>query len=191
MFCILFLFNLLLIVYHKYTISCSVKVFGHSQLCNYNFYSKLIAFKVIRDISIINHYFKKFCFRYVDAYLGIVKDTKQVVTIEEFATGSFQKYVNNDGVICTSKNDDLQKKAECLVHFSYIKSNKKLMLADIQGAGHNLTDPEIASLTGAYNDEEHLLFCAGNYSQEAHGNFFKTHECNAFCNLLGLTSELV
>ena len=58
------------------------------------------------------------------------------------------------------------------VHFSYIKSNKKLMLADIQGAGHNLTDPEIASLTGAYNAEEHLLFCAGNYSQEAHGNFF-------------------
>ena len=99
MFCILFLFNLLLIVYHKYTISCSVKVFGHSQLCNYNFYSKLIAFKVIRDISIINHYFKKFCFRYVDAYLGIVKDTKQVVTIEEFATGSFQKYVNRSMMV--------------------------------------------------------------------------------------------
>ena len=158
----------------------------------YIFYGKLIAFKVIRDISIINHYFKKFCFRYVDVYLGIVKDTKQVVTIEEFATGSFQKYVNNDGVICTSKNYDLQKKAECLVHFSLTSNpTKKLMLADIQGAGHNLTDPEIASLTGAYNDEEHLLFCAGNYSQEAHGNFFKAHECNAFCNLLGLTSELV
>ena len=151
----------------------------------------MLSGSVIRDISIINHYFKKFCFRYVNAYLGIVKDTKQVVTIEEFATGSFQKYVNNDGVICTSKNDYLQKKAECRVHCSYIKSNKKLMLADIQGAGHNLTDPEIASLTGAYNDEEHLLFCAGNYSQEAHGNFFKAHECNVFCNLLGLTSELV
>ena len=148
----------------------------------------MIAFK---DISIINHNLKKFSLRYVDAYLGIVKDTNQVVTIEEFVTGSFQKYVNNDGVICTSTKDDLQKKAECLVHFSYIKSNKKLMLADIQGAGHNPTDPEIASLTGAYNDEEHLLFCAGNYSQEACANFFKAHECNAFCNLLGLTSELV
>ena len=34
------------------------------------------------------------------------------------------------------------------------------MLADIQGTGHNLTDPEIVSLTGAYNDEDHLLFCA-------------------------------
>jgi hypothetical protein len=127
--------------------------------------------------------------RYVDAHLGIVKDTQQVVTIEELVTGSFEKYVNNDGVICKNKNDDLQNKAECLVHFSYIKSNRKLMLVDIQGAGHNLTDPEIASLTGAYDDENHLLFCAGNFSKEAYANFFKVHECNAFCNLLELSPE--
>jgi hypothetical protein len=35
--------------------------------------------------------------RYVDAHLGILKDTQQVVT------GSFEKYVNNDGVICKTR----------------------------------------------------------------------------------------
>ncbi len=60
---------------------------------------------------------------------------------------------------------------------------------DIQGAGHNRTGPEIASLTGAYDDEKHLLFCACNFSQEAFANFFKVHECNAFCNSLELTPE--
>ena len=105
-------------------------------------------------------------------------------------TGNFEKYVNNDGVLCVKKNVDQQKKAESLVHFSYIKSSKKLMLVDIQGAGYNLTDPEIASLTGAFNDENNFLFCAGNYSKEAFTNFFKAHKCNAFCNLLKLTPEL-
>ena len=35
------------------------------------------------------------------------------------------------------------QKAECLSHFSFEKSNSKLMLLDLQGSGHTLLDPEL------------------------------------------------
>lgn len=60
------------------------------------------------------------------------------------------------------------------------------MLADIQGADHNLTDPEIASLTGVYNDEEQLLFCAGNCSQEAFATFLRHMSVMHFAICWGL-----
>lgn len=44
-------------------------------------------------------------------------------------------------------NEDIekQKKAESLAHFSFVKSNNRLLLVDIQGSDYNLTDPEIAT----------------------------------------------
>jgi hypothetical protein len=81
------------------------------------------------------------------------------------------------------------RKAESLAHFSFVKSNKRLLLVDIQGGEYNLTDPEIAILDGIYNDDDRLLFFAGNLSNEASRNFFMAHKCSVFCNLLGLLLE--
>jgi hypothetical protein len=67
------------------------------------------------------------------------------------------------------------QKAECLTHFSFEKSNKELLLIDIQGCGHRL------------GEENEILFTAGNLSTEAITNFTKSHKCNTFCTLLGLT----
>ena len=75
-------------------------------------------------------------------YLGVVKETNEAVTIEEYTDGKFVKYVNNDGTTCNGNNND-QMKAESLVHYSFIKSNKKMLVVDLQGANFNLTDPEI------------------------------------------------
>ena len=44
------------------------------------------------------------------------------VTVEEFVSGEFQKYVNNDGTCYAPVTEDHQEvcaKAECPVHFSY------------------------------------------------------------------------
>lgn len=71
----------------------------------------------------------------------------EYVMIEEYVEGKFQKYVNNDGSLSTTHlAQELQAKAECLVHFSFIKSKKTLMMLDIQGCEYTLFDPEIASL---------------------------------------------
>ena len=49
------------------------------------------------------------------------------------------------------------EKAECLVHFSYVESPKKLMLLDLQGAEYNLYDPEIATTQWHQDNEIYLL----------------------------------
>ena len=60
---------------------------------------------------------------------------EQPVTVKEYVEGEFQKYVNNNGMRITSLAegfDEIYAKAQCLVHFSYHISERKLMLLDIQ-----------------------------------------------------------
>ena len=95
---------------------------------------------------------------------------EQPVTVEEYVEGEFQKYVNN-GMCITSPAegfDEIYAKAQCLVHFSYHISERKLMLLDIQGSSFKLYDPEIATTDLLANDEslgsKEVNFCAGNLS---------------------------
>ena len=68
--------------------------------------------------------------------------------------------------------------------FSYERSQKEVMLLDIQGCGSCLFDPEIAS---KQLDPKNMLFCTGNLSHNAIQNFTASHKCNDYCNLLKLT----
>jgi hypothetical protein len=83
------------------------------------------------------------------------------------------------------------RKAECLVHFSYNYSNKKMMLLDIQGSMFNLYDPEIATaeLNDELDDSGEFYFCAGNLSCLSISIFNTEHKCNQFCAMLNLASE--
>ena len=121
-------------------------------------------------------------FRYTDIFMGKIDD--DFVTVEEFVTGEFVKYINNTGELCTDPNDEYGKKAECLAHFSFVKSDKKLILLDIQGSGANLYDPEVASLE--LQEDGEILFCAGNLSKIAIDAFIAFHVCNKYCELLQL-----
>ena len=121
-------------------------------------------------------------FNYTDIFLGKMND--EFVTVEEFIAGEFVKYINNTGELCTERDDEFGQKAECLVHFSYVKSQKKLMVLDIQGSGANLYDPEIASFE--LQNEGEVLFCAGNLSKLAIEGFIASHNCNKYCESLEL-----
>ena len=44
-----------------------------------------------------------------------------------------------------SDGSDIASKAEMFSHYTYVKSGRRLMVLDIQGAGYSLCDPEIAS----------------------------------------------
>lgn len=108
------------------------------------------------------------CFNYNKVYYTSYNGNP--ATIEEFVEGKFQKYINNTGKVSkpdNSTDEDLLEKAECLVHFSYDSSNKKLMVLDLQGSNYNLYDPEIATedLMNADSSEEY--FCCGNLSTMA------------------------
>lgn len=109
------------------------------------------------------------------------------VTVEEYVPGVFSKYINNDGDIIESCNEDsseISKKAECLVHFTYSFSDNKLMVLDIQGSGFKLYDPEI--VTTDLMEKGEIYFCAGNLSTISITTFAEKHVCNKFCKMMKL-----
>ena len=114
-------------------------------------------------------------------------DSRSILT-----TGDFQKYINNNGGICL--NDlDITEKAETFVHYTYEKSNNRLMITDLQGVGYQLCDSESATHTivEVKSDKSKMLveylFCAGNLSTTAFENFEREHICNKYCTKLELT----
>ena len=88
---------------------------------------------------------------------------------------------------------DVTEKAETFVHYTYEKSNNRLMITDLQGVGYQICDPEIATQTivEEKSDKSKMLveymFCAGNLSTTAFENFVRKHVCNKYCTKLGLT----
>ena len=129
------------------------------------------------------------CFTFNRAYYTVYAGNP--VTVEEFVEGTFRKYVNNDGKICKQpqgSNADIKtifEKAECLVHFSYVESSKKLMLLDLQGAKYNLYDPEIA--TTQWRQDNEIYFCCGNLSTTSINELIENHLCNKFCRIMKLS----
>ena len=84
------------------------------------------------------------------------------MTVEEFVSGQFTKYVNNDGNCINPKEDahpefkEIFDKAQCLGHFTSLITKQQLMLLDIQGPRYSLYDPEIA--TADLIDEGEVFF---------------------------------
>ena len=126
-------------------------------------------------------------FKYEKIYFSTLGN--EPVTIEIYIEGEFHKYVNNDGK-CVNANEanmvEVYAKAESFSLFSYVESNKELMLLDLQGAGYRLYDPEIATSTLIDDNDNETFFCAGNLSVNAIDNFLSLHQCNRYCSMLGI-----
>ena len=127
-------------------------------------------------------------FSYTKVYFG--KLDGECVTVENFLDGTtrFSKYVNNTGDIY-GDGSEVSLKAETFVHYTYVKSGKKIMVVDIQGKGYGLCDPEIASADLRDADDNTILFCSGNLSYSAIEKFNEVHVCNQYCTLLKLDQE--
>lgn len=80
-------------------------------------------------------------------------DSDESVTVKELVEGSFVKHINNNGHICVDTNNPVCNKAECLAHYSFERSNKEVMVVDIQGCDYLLFDPEVASKELKSNEE--------------------------------------
>ena len=123
--------------------------------------------------------------RYNKIFFGVTDD-KGDVTVEEFVGGNFVKYINNNGLLTVPVDDEVGQKAQCFAHFTYEKSNRKMMVLDIQGSGHMLYDPEIAT-SDLFDEGNEMLFCTGNLSSLVITNFIDNHKCNHYCECSGLT----
>ncbi len=113
-------------------------------------------------------------------------ESGECITLEEFIEGKFTKYMNNTGKLCVGPMNEVGQKAENLAHFSYEKSDQKLMITDIQGSGYTLFDPEIAS-ADVLDGDANILFCAGNLTSFAINEFKANHVCNEYCRMARLS----
>ena len=108
----------------------------------------------------------------------LANEDEQWFSVEPSIEGSFATYINNTGIITDSlKLTVVYTKVECLVHYSYEKSNKQLMLSDIQGSGYTLYDQEITSSTPTEDGEYLLCRKSEQYSNKY---FFANHTCNYY-----------
>lgn len=106
------------------------------------------------------------------------------MSLEPFIEGTYVKYNNNSGYVNSDNNDRFNKVAQAFSHFTFERSRGRLLVCDLQGVGHVLTDPAIHTL-----DPERFKLADTNLGPEGFKFFFSSHVCNDICTKLGLQSN--
>ncbi|XP_074388305.1 alpha-protein kinase 2 isoform X1 [Zonotrichia albicollis] len=114
-------------------------------------------------------------------------------TVEEELVGEFVKYSVKDGKEVNFLRRDSEAGQKCCTfqHWVYEKTNGNLLVTDLQGVGMKLTDVGIATLakgdTKGSGDSRYKGF-KGNCSFSFIEQFRALHQCNEYCEMLGLKS---
>ncbi|XP_075596775.1 alpha-protein kinase 2 [Balearica regulorum gibbericeps] len=105
-------------------------------------------------------------------------------TVEEELVGEFVKYSVRDGKEVNFLRRDSEAGQKCCTfqHWVYEKTNGSLLVTDLQGVGMKLTDVGIATLAKGYKGFK------GNCSISFIEQFRALHQCNKYCEMLGLNS---
>eukprot|EP01100_Stratorugosa_tubuloviscum_P010783 TRINITY_DN469_c0_g1_i3.p1 TRINITY_DN469_c0_g1~~TRINITY_DN469_c0_g1_i3.p1 ORF type:complete len:254 (-),score=96.12 TRINITY_DN469_c0_g1_i3:111-872(-) len=112
----------------------------------------------------------------VSAIALVERAYKPICTIEEFIDGHYEKHNTNWGYVSETDRNTPQ----AFSHFTYFKSNRALLIVDIQGVADIYTDP----LMHYPANEE---FGRGNLGVAGMQRFVETHRCNAVCRFMGLS----
>ncbi|XP_078388355.1 alpha-protein kinase 3 [Cetorhinus maximus] len=102
-------------------------------------------------------------------------------TIEKDLNGQFTKYSMED----KSKNlseSEIGQKCHTFQHWIYQWTNGNLLITDLQGVGLKLTDVQIATTSKGYQG------LTGNCASSVIEEFATAHQCNRYCEALGLKS---
>ncbi|XP_072272640.1 alpha-protein kinase 2 isoform X2 [Pyxicephalus adspersus] len=105
-------------------------------------------------------------------------------TVEEELVGDFVKYSVKDGkeINVLRKDSEAGQKCCTFQHWVYERTNGNLLVTDLQGVGMKLTDVGIATISKGYKGFK------GNCSVTFIDQFKALHQCNKFCEILGLKS---
>lgn len=91
---------------------------------------------------------------YARSWLLKLRDRERgtlVCSVEEFLPGAYVKYSNNSGYVGreTSTTEERERNTpQAFSHFSFVASDFRLMIVDIQGVADSYTDPQIHSADG-------------------------------------------
>ncbi|XP_023684491.1 alpha-protein kinase 2 [Paramormyrops kingsleyae] len=105
-------------------------------------------------------------------------------TLEEELVGEFVKYSVKDGKEMNLMRRDSEAGQKCCTfqHWVYHNTEGNLLVTDMQGVGMKLTDVGIATCKKGYKGFK------GNCATSFIDQFKALHQCNKFCQLLGLKS---
>uniref|UniRef100_A0A2K6GIF4 Alpha-protein kinase 2 n=1 Tax=Propithecus coquereli TaxID=379532 RepID=A0A2K6GIF4_PROCO len=105
-------------------------------------------------------------------------------TVEEELIGEFVKYSIRDGkeINFLRRESEAGQKCCTFQHWVYQKTSGCLLVTDMQGVGMKLTDVGIATLAKGYKGFK------GNCSMTFIDQFKALHQCNKYCEMLGLKS---
>lgn len=159
-------------------------------------YNLDIMMKDIESLFICNHIINEFNDRiislvpdenmvmsFVHGFVYEIKDEKLPLKywwVENYIEGTYEKFNNNAG--WESKNiQNTSLIAHCLSHFSWQYTQGYLMIVDLQGSCGTLTDPQI-------HCGDRMRFGKGNLGILGIVQFFLTHNCNFYCEKLGLVN---
>ena len=101
---------------------------------------------------------------------------------EPFIDGDYIKFNSNNGYV-SDKADPVNDTCQAFSHYTWVKSDKRLVVCDIQGVKKGtkviLTDPAI-------HDKNVLRYGATNLGAKGMKKFFQSHQCNEICIRMGL-----
>uniref|UniRef100_A0A3Q3VKU2 Alpha-type protein kinase domain-containing protein n=1 Tax=Mola mola TaxID=94237 RepID=A0A3Q3VKU2_MOLML len=105
-------------------------------------------------------------------------------TLEEELIGDFVKYSVKDGKEVNLMRCDSEAGQKCCAfqHWVYNKTEGNLLITDMQGVGMKLTDVGIATSKKGYKGFK------GNCATSFIDQFKALHQCNKYCEVLGLKS---
>ncbi|XP_067279729.1 alpha-protein kinase 2 isoform X2 [Pseudorasbora parva] len=105
-------------------------------------------------------------------------------TLEEELLGDFVKYSVKDGKEINLMRRDSEAGQKCCAfqHWVYTQTEGNLLVTDMQGVGMKLTDVGIATCKKGYKGFR------GNCATSFIDQFKALHQCNRYCELLGLMS---
>ncbi|KAM7392715.1 hypothetical protein PAMA_007711 [Pampus argenteus] len=105
-------------------------------------------------------------------------------TLEEELIGDFVKYSVKDGKEINLMRRDSEAGRKCCAfqHWVYHKTDGNLLVTDMQGVGMRLTDVGIATCKKGYKGFK------GNCATSFIDQFKALHQCNTYCEILGLKS---
>eukprot|EP00667_Euglena_gracilis_P004263 EG_transcript_4283 len=115
---------------------------------------------------------------FLDAFLIVCMDRSErtIYACEPMISGDYVKHNSNSGGVRDGL--DARNTPQAFSHFTYVHSQNRHIIVDIQGVGDTYTDPQVHSTE--------RQFGVGNLGQEGIDAFFESHQCNSICAGLGL-----
>ncbi|RHY66351.1 hypothetical protein DYB30_002931 [Aphanomyces astaci] len=118
--------------------------------------------------------------KYANSWLLKLRDRQDMVcSVEEYLPGAYVKYSNNNGYVGTATSSTVERERntpQAFSHFTFVSSDYRLMVVDIQGVNDSYTDPQIHTADGRG-------FGIGNLGTRGMETFLQSHRWLGLRNL--------